>query len=659
MSKLRFRQIHLDFHTGPAIPDVGKDFDAKAFAARMKAAHVNSVTVFAKCHHGHLYYNTKHPARHPGLKRGLDLLGRQVEALHSADIRAPIYISVQCDEYSGTAHPEWLAIQSDGAQFWGGPLSATWHILDMSSPYADYLAEQIEEVCRLFKPVDGIFLDMCWDQPSCSKWALAGMAKKNLNPESEADRQTYAHQIALGYMARYRKLIDGRHGGKPVNIAFNSRPLSNLVEEAPLLRHVEIEALPSGGWGYMFFPIHVRFARTFGHPTLGMTARFHKSWADFGGYKPEAALMYECCQMIAQGAACSVGDQLPPRGELDKASYELISKVYRHIEACEPWCDGAVPQTDIGVIFTPDDGLRLKPGGANEGVTRALVQLKQQFDFIPPTADLRRFKLVILPESVRIDAPLARKLKAHLKAGGSLLVCGAAALDADGKPALVELGVTAHGASPFSTTYMRLDGAIQEGLAVADHVVYERSIRLKSARGAKVLGRVVEPYFERTWEHFSSHFQTPGDKLSPWAVAVEKKTGRGTAITIAFPIFTAYATHGNLPYRHLLAKAIARLHPEPLLQAGGPSFLEASLLKQGQRSIVHLLSFAPQRRTQHLDLVEEPTPMLNVPVSLKLSREPSQVYLAPEREPLAFTYRDGRAEVKVSSARGQAMVVFE
>ena len=63
---LRTRQIHLDFHTSPHIREVGADFDEDAFAATMKAAHVNSVTVFAKCHHGHLYYNAKHPARHPG-----------------------------------------------------------------------------------------------------------------------------------------------------------------------------------------------------------------------------------------------------------------------------------------------------------------------------------------------------------------------------------------------------------------------------------------------------------------------------------------------------------------------------------------------------------------------------------------------------------------
>jgi hypothetical protein len=68
------RQVHLDFHTGPAIPDVGTEFDPRQFASVMKKAHVNSVTLFAKCHHGHLYYNTKRAERHPGLKKNFDLL---------------------------------------------------------------------------------------------------------------------------------------------------------------------------------------------------------------------------------------------------------------------------------------------------------------------------------------------------------------------------------------------------------------------------------------------------------------------------------------------------------------------------------------------------------------------------------------------------------
>lgn len=55
---LRYRQIHLDFHTSEHIPGIGSDFDAGDFVATLQAAHVNFVTLFAKCHHGWSYYPT-------------------------------------------------------------------------------------------------------------------------------------------------------------------------------------------------------------------------------------------------------------------------------------------------------------------------------------------------------------------------------------------------------------------------------------------------------------------------------------------------------------------------------------------------------------------------------------------------------------------------
>ena len=55
---LRYRQIHLDFHTSGHIPDIGIDFDPEEFAATLKKAHVNSVTCFGRCHHGYIYHKT-------------------------------------------------------------------------------------------------------------------------------------------------------------------------------------------------------------------------------------------------------------------------------------------------------------------------------------------------------------------------------------------------------------------------------------------------------------------------------------------------------------------------------------------------------------------------------------------------------------------------
>ncbi|MHC4252193.1 MAG: alpha-L-fucosidase [Planctomycetota bacterium] len=650
--KLPFRQIHLDFHTGPDIEDVGRDFDAAEFARILADAHVNSVTVFAKCHHGHLYYETDHPARHPGLKPGLDLLGEQLEALHSHGIRAPIYLSVLWDEFARREHPEWLALKPDGAPVGAGPLKAGWRAMDMSSPYADYLADQVAEVMNKFKPVDGLFMDITFDVESCSHWATDGMRAEGLDPADEHDRRRFARKVAIGYMERYSKIMDDIQGA-PVPVWYNSRPMANLAEEKRFLQHVEIEALPTGGWGYTYFPLNVRYARTFGLPTLGMTARFHKSWADFGGLKPEAALLYETSQMLAHGARCSVGDQMHPRGTLDPAAYELIGKAYEHVEICEPWCEGADRAVDAAVVRAGTE-YHMDSGGTGAGVVRALQELRVKFDLVHAGADLAAYYLVIVPENVYVDEHLAEGLSAHLGRGGALLMAGAAAVPG-GEPALEELGIVSHGESHYPTTYIRFGELVSEGVPHTDHVIYDRGMRLEAAEGATVLARVVEPYFERTYEHFSSHAQTPADRVTDWAAAVQK----GRAITIAYPIFRAYATHGNLPFRSLVGNCIARLCPDPLLRAGGPSFLETTVTRQGERTVVHLLGYAPQRRTPKLDIVEDVIELRDVPLSLKLDKAPAKVTLAPEGRELEFAYADGRVEVTVPCVRGHAIVVFE
>ena len=113
--EMRFRQVHLDFHTSEAIAGVGADFDGDRFAATLERARVDSVTCFARCHHGWVYYDTKlFPKRvHPGLARP-GLLAEQIEACHRRDIRVPVYVTVQWDHYTAERHPEWSMLEHDG-----------------------------------------------------------------------------------------------------------------------------------------------------------------------------------------------------------------------------------------------------------------------------------------------------------------------------------------------------------------------------------------------------------------------------------------------------------------------------------------------------------------------------------------------------------------
>lgn len=674
-----YRQIHLDFHTGPGIGDVAVDFDPREFAKTMKRAHVNSVTLFAKCHHGHLYYETARPERHPGLKRGAKLLERQIEALHREGIRTPIYISVMCDEFAADTHQDWVCRGIDGKPIGAGPLEPGWQILDMCSPYQEYLAEQTREVLRMFKPVDGIFFDMTWDQISVGHFAVEAMLRRGLDPEREEDRHQHAHDTALRYMKRFHDMV--LETSPAASVFFNSRAVSNLREEQEYQTQSEIESLPTGGWGYLYFPKNVRFARQFALPYMGMTARFHKSWADFGGLKPYAALEYETAQMIAHGARCSIGDQLHPRGTLDPAAYDLIGRIYQRVEAREQWLEGATPIVQIAVLQADEKvsgmGGRIKVPAPEEGAIRALNQLKHQFDMVDRAGAFDDYELLVLPDDVAVDAALAKKINAFMKKGGKLLASGTSGLNADATAVVLPvLGIEVHGWSPFATTYVRFGEEIGVDVPKTDHVMYERGVRVTVSRtgvspvparthgrdahatkGARAVARVVEPYFDRSWKHFSSHFQTPPDKLTKYAATV--LNGDDSAAYVSYPIFSALARHGNAPYRLLIRNLLEKLLPDPVLRVDAPTSTESSVMRQGSRTIVHLLHYSPERRTEKLDLIEDIVPLFAVPMSLKLAKPPKRVYTAPDGVDVPFEYLAGRVNLRVPEVRGHAMVVFE
>ena len=107
---------------------------------------------------------------------------------------------------------------------------------------------------------------------------------------------------------------------------FNARITPNVHRELDVLTQLEIESLTTGGWGYLFFPTWSRLVRTYPRPVQGMTARFHKSWADFGGLKTVPQLDYETATIMAAGGVVNIGDQLHPRGTLDRGAYQVIGE---------------------------------------------------------------------------------------------------------------------------------------------------------------------------------------------------------------------------------------------------------------------------------------------------------------------------------------------
>jgi hypothetical protein len=660
MSQLCFRQIHLDFHTSPDIPGIGADFDPETFARTLADAGVNSVTCFARCHHGLIYFDTKlHPERiHPHLARP-NLLAEQIEACHRHGIRVPIYTTVQWDAFSADAHREWLCIDDQGREFGTKPLEPGFYRnLDVFHPgYRQFLFDHVADVLESL-PVDGLFFDIVQVRPSLAPHWIAAMEAAGVRVEDAAARHAYAQTVIYDWEREMTAFVRARN--PDCTIFYNSGhvgPRHRPTVDA--YTHYELESLPSGGWGYLHFPQAMRYARTLGNDCMGMTGKFHTSWGDFGSYKNPAALQFECFHMLALGAKCSIGDQLHPGGRIDAATYDLVGGVYREIARKEPWCVGANPVSDVAVMTTEEFVRPDSPHGDRNqnnvlGAVRLLQELAVSFDIVDSHTRLDGYRLLILPDDVPLDVALATRIDAFLDRGGAVLASYRSGLGADGAFASKNFGLTCVGDAPYSPDFFVPGGGLGEGLPAVGHAMYRRGMQVEHLPGCEVLSRVELPYFNRTWRHYCSHKHTP----SSGEIGYPAATRYGSLIYLAHPVFRQYFDNAPQWVKALVRDAIRQLLPDPVLEVRGPSSLIATVLRQEaeQRHIVHLLHYVPERRGQEFDTIEDIFPVHDIGVTLRIPGAVTAVTLVPDGDPLTFTHTGGMVSFTVPVVHGHSMI---
>lgn len=673
---LRQRQVHLDFHTSEALHGIGAAFEPEVFVATLQRAAVDSITCFARCHHGWMYYQSaRHPERrHPHL--ATDLLRRQIDACHAHSIRVPIYTTVQWDHYTAERHPEWLARDEEGRPFGNATFEAGFYRrLCVNSPYRTFLKEHVDELLTEL-PVDGLFFDIVGVVPCACHHCRAAMHAGGHDPADPAVRLAFAQQSIDAFKHDMTAWV--RRHSPDCTIFYNAGHVGTRDRAAAAaFTHWELESLPSGGWGYAHFPLAQRYARTLGHACLGMTGKFHTSWGDFHSFKNAAALEYECFRMLALGAQCSIGDQLTPDGALDPHVYELIGGVYRQIARLEPWCRDARPLNDIAVL-SPEEFLGIDAPRVPDsalGVERILAEGAHQFDIIDSHANFADYRLLILPDTIPVDDPLAERLTAYLAQGGALIATFESGLRPDGRAfGLPALGVALRDDGPRDhqgqpargrhypsgdyAEYLRPAAALGAGLPATEHVMYLRGLAIDAAAGTETLAETVASWFDRSDRHFSSHRQTPSSGRVSGPAVVQ----RGRAIYFAHPIFRQYARNAPRWCKRLLLNAVDRLLAEPLLRHDGPSSVFATVLEQpaGARRVVHLLHAIPERRGSEFDVIEDVIPLHQLTVSLRADAPVRRVVLVPDDAPLPFrTTDDGRIVVTVPIVRGHQALAIE
>ena len=667
MEKLRFRQVHLDFHTSPDISGIGVKFDKKCWQETLKQAHVDSITCFSCCHHGWSYHPTRVGKMHPHLD--FNLLRAQMDACKEVDINVPIYLTAGVNNQVAEAHPEWREISSTGnyAGWNTSPLQPGFKKLCFNTPYLDYLCDLISEATAMFPEADGVFLDIIFQSPCCCPRCLADMLKGGLNPENEADRLAFAQQVLLKY---YRRTTEAARAHDPnMRIFHNSGHVQcGKTEILQYFSHLELESLPTGGWGYDHYPMSAAYCRKLPFDFLGMTGKFHNTWGEFGGFKHPNALRYECAAMLAQGSKCSVGDQLHPCGQLDAGTYKLIGAAYSEVAAKEPWCDNVVSGANLAVLSNLAFNRSNGECAAEVGVCRMLLESHIHFDLLDQQMPFDGYRVLVLADDIRITPELKVRLEQFLAAGGKLVLSGESGLAADGGGFAFELGATWHGASEFHPDFALPSAEFAPASVGTPFVMYGLSQRIKVTSG-QTLGQVFDPYFNRTYRHFCSHQHTPyRTEASGFDCGVIGKN----ILYFAHPVFSIYRVYGEVILKEFVAKALFRfIGDDMLIRTNLPSQGRVSLLHQPaqQRSVLHLLYvntilrgggndlFTGEPRNP-VEVIEELNPLDDVTASVRLAQPVKKVTLEPQGREIPFHCVDGRTEIKLDRLVCHQMIVF-
>ena len=134
----------------------------------------------------------------------------------------------------------------------------------------------------------------------------------------------------------------------------------------------------------------------------------------------------------------------------------------------------------------------------DHGAARALLESHFLFDVVDRYADFKKYKLLILPDVIRLDDDLASIIESYWKTGGRLLLTGASGLARDAERFAIDTGAEYAGVSPYNPDYVLPAPELRPEFVNSPFnnpfVMYAPSHRVRATSG-RSLGQVFDSYF--------------------------------------------------------------------------------------------------------------------------------------------------------------------
>ncbi|HGJ65951.1 TPA: hypothetical protein ENS27_11265, partial [bacterium] len=647
------RKIHFDMHTPENVENVGKDFDPQAFASAIKKTGAQAVCFFARCAYGWSYYPTQVGLPHPHLMR--DVFGDGVKAMKESGIRVISYVAIDnIPKPLAEKHPEWCSRKSDGSIRAG---HGTGTMACPSIFINEMLIPQFIEITKLYQ-VDGFFLDgvyqyfgnVCYCE-TCKQSYGKDIPQEPNDPNWRAFRHWQVQNIwsNLGKAADEVKRVnpDCLMGVNWLSSIRWSVPppesMGYLTGDPPLHNGTFETAFNLSAWAWRDKPSDL------------MNERMLHHWQDFTCRTPET-IETEYATALAGGGKLFIGDLLKPVDvKPDPEIMKLHRKCFDFIISREESTENAKLLSDIAILSSPET-IRGANWSVDEtplrGTYLALIEGGLTADILYD-ADIKdnisRYKALIIAEQQFIGRNSAISIMDFVKSGGGLIVIGAIPkiVDPDEPDSSADItvfeeiiGLKYQGDYPYNLGYLLLRGTKAEGFwRDGDDFLPPIPVHGKSIKTSVINAEILAP-FTAPGQTYQIGAMPYGETLESPALS-QNKYGKGNVLFCSLPIASDYWRRGNPGAKYIVQKMVRRVISELAIERIGSSSVQVYVSKCDGKTIIHLVSYQPDRRTGFPQVVESPSAVTGIIVKLTDKREPTSIYMKPENRILEVK-REGK-----------------
>ena len=655
------RQVHLDFHTSEQLENIGEKFDKASWQKTLVDAHVSSINIFAKGHHGFSYYPTKVGTQHPNL--GFDLLKSQLEASHEIGIKTPFYFAIGWSALDAVTHPEWVIKNKNGKSKKGDLIQSlnaedpypnfTWELLMPEGGYLEMILKQTEELCKNYE-LDGFWYDIIPNNAiNYNAYSRAGFKKAGIDVDNDLEVEMHHVEKLKFFMASCNAIIKKYHPDASIFYNWSTHMNNSNTFKYKLYEYntsYDLEDLPTTWEGYNEFPLRAKYFSNMGKPVTGMSGKFHTAWGEFGGFKYPNALKYEAASMIAFGANVNFGDQLHPSGIIDSETYKNIGSAFSYVKSIEAFGPGGKQVAKTGLWMTFDNH-------TEQAASLLLLDTQTNYVVVNNLKDWSDLELIIIPSKPNLSAKNVETLNQFVADGGKLLILGEGALKRDRSGFALDVGGTYLGKASYDVDYTVVSEALSKNVVRSPFLNYMPAIKIKPDATVKLLASIREPYFSRTKAHYTSHQNTPYNLQPATHPAIYRD---GNTMVVAHPLDKMYLKYGAQIHRELFKNTLDALLTTPMVRANLPSSGRVNLLHfpEKNRYVAHLLYAVPVQRGV-AQVIDDLVPIYDTTVEINLKENIKKAYLMPGNIELNTTKSNGKMSVIIPKFTCHTALVLE